>query len=67
MAASSTRKKIKAEGVKMLYDLENAMQRLKRINELASGGSPVIEKLTPPLIELLDVTHGFVEDFRQKL
>ena len=67
MSGVSTRKKIQREGVKMLYDIENAQIRLQRIEELAAGGSPVINKSLAPMLLLLESVHGFVDDFRLKL
>jgi len=51
----------------MLFDIENAMMRLKRIDELGQCRSPVIDKFVPPLIQSLNTVHGFVETFRSKL
>jgi len=67
VAKSSTRKQITNEGRKMLYDVENAMFRLKRIEELGEGHSPVITESVPHLLQLLEMAHGFVESFRAKL
>ena len=51
----------------MLYDIENAMFRLKRIDELGEDHSPVITQSVPHLLQLLEMTHAFVESFRSKL
>ena len=67
MAAKSTRKQITTEARKMLYDIENAMFRLKRIEELALNGSPVVTESVPPLVEMFNTVHSFVEAFRSKL
>lgn len=67
MAVKSTRKQIKTEGRKMLYDVENAMMRLKRIDELGEHKSPVINAHVPVLINLLDQTHTFIDAFQEKL
>ena len=67
MALNSTRKQIKDQGRKMLYDVENAMMRLKRIDELGESKSPVINAHVPILLNILDQAHIFVEAFRQKL
>jgi len=67
LAKNSTRKQITNEARKMLFDIENAMMRLKRIDELGQCRSPVIDKFVPPLIQSLNTVHGFVETFRSKL
>jgi len=67
VATKSTRKQIKNEARKMVYDLENAMMRLKRIDELAEGKSSVITTTLPSLVSTLDLTHGFLERFAEKL
>ncbi len=51
----------------MLYDMENAMMRLKRIDDLSEHRSPVINAHVPPLIKLLDMAHTFIAEFNEKL
>ncbi len=51
----------------MVYDLENAMSRLKRIDELADNQSQVVTSHVPHLVQLLEMTHEFIEHFRSKL
>ena len=67
MAANSTRKKIRDEARKMVYDIENAMMRLKRIEELGEDHSPVINSYVPAIVGVLDQAHQFVDSFREKL
>ncbi len=67
MGRVSTRKMIQREAVKMLYDVENATARLKRIDELAGGQSKVVNASIPHLLQMLELAHGFVDDFRLKL
>jgi hypothetical protein len=63
----STRKKIKLEAQRAVYDLENMMQRLKRIDELADGQSKVITQWLPPLVSALDTLQPLFERFHEDL
>ena len=63
----STRDRIKLEGLRMVYDLENAMMRLQRIAVIADGKSPVINQTLPELVQVLDMATKFVERFRGRL
>jgi len=67
MGQKSTRDRIKLEALRMTYDFENAMVRLRKIQELADGHSPVINETLPSLVELLTTTTGFFESFRERL
>jgi hypothetical protein len=67
MAKMSTRKKIKLEALRCIYDLENATQRLKTIDEMADGGSKVITQMLPSLVQMLDMVHVQFTDFHSRL
>ena len=51
----------------MVYDIENAMMRLKHIEELGEDHSPVINSYVPAIVGVLDQAHQFVDSFREKL
>ena len=67
MAEKSTRRQIKDQGRRMVNDFDNAMMRLKAIDELAEGKSVVINTQLPSMFQLLELTQGFVEEFYEKL
>ena len=67
MAGVSTRTRIKREAVKMVYDIENAQCRLQRIEELSESKSPVINESLAPMLQMLEMVHKFVDEFRLKL
>jgi hypothetical protein len=63
----STRKRIKLEAQRAVYDIENMTMRLRKIDELADGRSKVINQWLPPLVSALDTLKPMFERFHEDL
>ena len=67
MVQRSTRNKLKWQGDKAINQVERLQQHLKNISDLAGGGSELINKSLPGLVEMSELMLTTLVAFRRAL
>ena len=67
MAQRSTRNKLKWQGDKAIMKVEQLQQHLKNIYDLAGGGSDMVNKSLPGLVEMSELMLTTLRAFRAAL
>jgi len=67
MAQRSTRNKLKWQGDKAIMQVEKLQQHLKNIHDLAGGGSDMVNKSLPGLVEMSELMLTTLAAFRAAL
>lgn len=67
MAQRSTRNKLKWQGDKAINTIEKLQRHLKNIDDLAGGGSKMINQSLPGLVEMSELMLTTLRAFRAAL